>query len=1156
MHPLKDPQDLPLSHWQLIEASAGTGKTYTLTQLYTRLLIEKMLLPEDILVMTFTKDATRELKSRIQTQLLEWQAHLSQPHDETLPAPLRRALQIHPLQLLQKHLSRVITHFDQAQIFTFHGFCQRLLNQYATEAGLQHPLNIQDDHKVLKVRLIDFWWQHLNTLPKSITQFYHWHNFTAEQIESPLRDLFQNRGKLALPALSDDTLFLSTLEQWHLCYHSLRVAFYDPILLDAFHQLHVLNAFHGNRLLAAKRFTAQMQAFEAFFKPETLTQQSKWALKPTLEALSKLKEIDKLVTQKGLQHTGKDFFEALKSHLFFTHLDNFITLYQQLETAFIYHQANVCLNAFHHIHDDLRQYKLQSGQLAYDDLQVEALNLLRTQAHIRDLVQQRIHAILVDEFQDTDALQYALIQQIDPLQQKTAIFVGDPKQAIYSFRGGDIYTYLRAKNDIPSHAHYTLKTNYRSQLALIEQYNAIYQQCPLPFLDEAIHYHPIEAGLAEGHWQVQMPHQLMAPLYKHKIHVDDKTPKALLHEHLLKHTLKIVQDLTHNDITIQDKTLPNATARPIHYDDILILVRTNTQAREVYETFNQAQIPCHFQTKHSLFDSHHALYFWWWIEALNQPYQLNKLKRLTLIPYYSDTLKRTKNLLNASAQERYLQTLRHVIHLMKQHGIAHAFFYWLDNQWASYFYQNTHQEAYLHWLQLIDIACQFLPQHHYSLNAFSEWLEKQLHTETLDDNFISWQAKNTHSVRVMTVHGAKGLEAPVVICPFLHLPHNLKTQPQWQWGKQPSHGTLNLQLKQAATEAAAQTHMAEELRLQYVALTRANAQCHLLWLPESHSNGAPLTYLLADHHTLLDAEWPVLPTSTAKQTSDITIHTPEKLDQSVNYEWYYTSFSALARLSHLEDSKHDEAIEPIFGTYTPAYPRGINAGLLLHDCLEKFDFQTLQNASTEILLPQIQPLMAKYAIDTAAFPALYQLLRHTINTPLLDDCLHTIPHEHYSKEFGVLFDLQHLNTQALVRFFQQYYGYTLHIPTLHHYQQRQMVNGFIDWVGCIQNKYYIIDYKSNDLGENYSNYTPEKLNIAMQHSLYHLQYWLYLSALDRHLHYALPEYQPETHLGGVWYLFVRGLDGMSQDTGVYFQTAQAEMLQAFNACFLNQMTDN
>ncbi|MGE5255769.1 MAG: UvrD-helicase domain-containing protein, partial [Hyphomicrobiales bacterium] len=472
-----DPVHTPLEGISLIEAAAGTGKTYTIEGLYLRLVLEKQMPVEQILVVTFTRAATAELRDRIYKRLAR--ARNAFAGTPVVDDELLDHLTAHYPSRSQadRLLRQALMDFDRAAIFTIHGFCQRVLYENAFETGSAFNAELlQDQTKLLTEVVEDFWRQRVCDQPPEFLRFAQRtlsgpgalmelarKSTTAEYAVMPRQDR---------PCLQAETL-ASFRHQLDRIKSSWRDARDDVrrILTEA-----ALNGRNYGALKPGERggppprvrmVHSLIEAMDAYVSPPGPEY-------PLIAA------VEKLASSTLARHTLRGGRTPI--HPVFDSCEALLQAGRSLELEMTGHLHYLKGSLLEFSQTELERRKAEKGLVSFDDLLRRVARALNAHGghELAGAVRRRFQAALVDEFQDTDELQYVVFLQLFSSPQHLLFMIGDPKQAIYGFRGADIFSYLRAARQ--AGARFTLSRNWRSSPGLIQAINALFARSPAPFL--------------------------------------------------------------------------------------------------------------------------------------------------------------------------------------------------------------------------------------------------------------------------------------------------------------------------------------------------------------------------------------------------------------------------------------------------------------------------------------------------------------------------------------------------------------------------------------------------------------------------------------------------------------------------------------------------
>lgn len=1214
---------------RLIEASAGTGKTWTIAALYLRLVLghggahgfERPLRPAEILVMTFTRAATRELSDRIRGRLLE--AARVFRSEQALDADdefLSTLLSAYAPGLERKRaawaLANAAESMDDAAIHTIDAWCQRMLREHAFDSGSLFDEELVADEEAMRTEAAqDYWRQQCYDLDAQALAHILGVWPGVDALVADVRAL-QNQ---AVPASAG----LGTLGEVLQHALQLRQAALDRLKAGWSQRAQTMldwldgqtasknNGWDGRKLSPAnyRRWLANLD---------------KWADGREQDELPDLKSGWDRFTPEGLLEARKVDAQSLEIPPEFS---QFVVLKEALEQLPDVRVA-LRLHAAASVAQRLLQLKRQSGSFGFADM----LNRLHAALqgdkgqNLRKRILAQYPVILVDEFQDTSPLQYQIFDLIyqtnanDP--HSALLLIGDPKQSIYGFRGADIHSYL-AERRATSGRHYMLATNYRSTQDLVAVVNHWFAQAEQRQAEGAFRYRlassnplPFESVQARGrkeHLTSQDgPVPAMTLLHELALHNADTSRQRF--------AARCAEQIVHwlNDGQAGFARPPanpgaDATFTALRPADMAVLVRTGKEAAAVRRALAQRGVASvYLSDKESVFESQEAHDLLHWLRAVAQPQDMRlvraglatatlglRLDELGLLASQDEAFDERSAQLS---QLRQVWQTQGVLAMLRQslHQLG------LPVRWLASPNGERKLTNFLHLAELLQNASSSIDGE----QALIRWLTAAIDEKNASsDEQIVRLESDADLVKVITIHKSKGLEFPVVCLPFVtsFRATEKKNTAYITLANEAGQQELLLQYSDAQLARADQDRLREDLRLLYVALTRAR---HALWVGFAavkvgnsdscviHDSAAG--YLLGGSVARDATEWlaplqefatacpairlqaaaPGLGRTPLSRAPDITtLQDPPPYQADFERNWRIGSFSRLTRdllqmpqnlepseLSPLRVSRpaDDEtdldtsapASQPepqqtfIFAAPAPwhSFARGPQAGNFLHEQLEWL-------AAEHFALPGNEALAARLvrrcerAGRGAHADTVVHWLSELVQTrlPGVDAALLELDHVLPEMEFWL--PAQHMPALAIDALCREHLLPGLARPGLAQQQLHGMLMGFADLVFEHQGRFWVLDYKSNHLGEQDAAYDTQSLEHAMAAHRYDVQAALYMLALHRLLRMRLgSQYQPTEHLGGAVYLFLRGIQGPQQ--GVCWLPAPPPLLEALDAMLL------
>lgn len=1158
--------EVPLHGVRLIEASAGTGKTFTITSLYIRLVLGHdcvALSPEQILVVTFTRAATEELRDRIRKRLkTAYLALLHNDGSDDLISNIQSQL-TNKEQALQR-LKDAQQLMDLSAIYTIHGFCKRLLQQNAIESGVVDDFEfILDDSQLLTMAVRDVWrnavyplegeqldlvlenWKQPDELQKALRPFIH-----------KIVDFHVGPKPQALESAANDfhTAFARLQNQWQM---------HGEDFLNAIAQHPKANGSFTRHLDSRRTKIHQYLAHSR--------KDDDGVLKYFTSA-----ELIKSV-KKGAQAIEHPLSELI---------EGFIQRRDMYEQAKVHARHEWLITLLKQVRIRLLELKDQQRVLSPDDL-LSQLNKALDHDNGPSLLKQirlQYPVAMVDEFQDTDELQYRIFKQVyQPAennqdlqpqdgQAKLGLFmIGDPKQAIYKFRGADIFTYIQAKHHVDS--AYSLETNYRSSDAMVSAVNSIFTQHDGPFIyDKDIPFQSVAAfGKAHG---LELDHVPQAALTWQTFAAQDVGNKNQLKQLCAQGTAEQISLLL-NQAQQGSATI---ASEPLKAKDCAVLVRSANQAILIKEALAKRNIACVYVGKERIFQSEEAIAIYSLMQAIHKQSEA-QYRSAIAHPIWEFTLHDLQRFTQQeSIWERQLEQLFDAHDIWQKKGIMAMLLQWLNVQdlprkWLQADNGERRLTNILHLAELLQVAASVMQ----GMQGLLSWFIQQLNEEQADQDQQQLRLESdANLVQIITMHKSKGLEYPVVFLPFTW--DGKASRDEVFYDEQQKK--LRCDLVGDFEEQRVQEGLAEEVRLLYVALTRAVSSCYVV-LPSMQGNKAfeksfdasALKHVLFGQQTAKVTEFIAaianqpasvmqttasLPSASTRFEAKTTTHalSVRQFNQDIKQDWRMSSFSALVRNLHAPPTarfNQDDEIISVVASEADIptvfnFPRGAHAGNFLHTLFEDVDFNDSSFSALEYGIDgHIHDLLVRFAIDVKWTDFVKHWLLDMLATPLQHNglALNQLTQADKLVEMEFYFPVHSLSCEKLNALLAQYPCVDVPVHGLDFYQLKGMLKGFIDLTFCWQGQYYILDYKSNHLGDGVDCYGDINCQQAMAEHRYDVQLLLYTLALHRMLKLRIENYDYDQHIGGGYYLFLRGLNTQNKN-GQYFHKPARALIEALD----------
>ena len=1172
----------------LLEASAGTGKTYALARIFLRLVAEEGVEVGKILTVTFTTAATEELRERIRALLVEAHETLQEdPEPGEDPAFLRLRNEEEVKVSKEECIRRIklaITCFDEAIISTIHGFCSRVLSENAleTESLFEAQLDRESD-KMTMEGVREYWREHFASAPPVVAAAASTEKLKPEDLAK-----FFNK----LPSTQEYKL---GFEQEGAC---------DLVwtkLLEAFDSL--VESWNEGR-----------EEYVHF-----VTTCLKKNVKPCIHVAKHSEIIDKTLTHGEVSPTGLEVLEDMRASIFnpttedvpiprfALEADSFCEILRQFGRA-------VRVDCVHYLDGRIEKWKRERGLLSFDDLLSQTAQAVTSEgeggAALRKSLGDAFDAAMIDEFQDTDPVQFKIFRELFGKNEEHWLYlIGDPKQSIYRFRGADLEAYFNFAKKTNA-VKFSLDTNFRTVTPLVGAVNAFFSKSQNPFLHDDLPFEQVKPNL-KGSTDKEKTFQ----------EGDNFPPPFVIREMEWEGekgpTKPEIQEAIRLDMANEIHRLLKVGfigGRKIRTNDLAILVRGNFEATEVWNYFRKRGLPAVVFTDVSLFDSAEAKELLWVLEGIVDSGSERSIKRALAtgllgmtsndfqawqdqpdewagwVGYFRDCLKTwRKEGVYVALRELFRKTGAISLNLKRPDG----------------------ERRVTNFLHLAESLHQATSNNPLSPSSLVVWLRTRMDdSEDAADEYQLRLESESDAISILTVHKSKGLEYPVVFLPSLTMTAGAHAK---DFTYHADDGTLVVELKEVATDLSKEKGKLEDgqedARVLYVGLTRAASRCYLYQAPvplsederppaqtrimrswvaslEKEDDGentgertsgeiGEIVPRWIDTHDLSDqVEYRSFSPEQAEVDEQILGDADEdagsedlesakwKANRGMPMGSIVSSFSGLVEQvdfdgrdldaepeseERLEKSSVDESLPAIF-----EFDAGAHAGTFMHDVFEHLEF-TDPTSWDEFIKKKLSDHNYEPKDWTGTIRGMVEQVMGTELEPGL--VLQSLERKDRMEEMEFYFPVHPgflpelasaLPEGCLLRRYLEGVGKS----EKHRISSDGYLKGLVDLIFRADGKHYVLDWKSNKLNGRPNGFGQAQIEREMLDHHYVLQYHLYVVATHRFLQSRLSDYSYEEHFGGVYYLFTRGMQIGSQ-SGIFRDRPDISVIEALDQ-FLGQ----
>lgn len=1151
----------------LIEASAGTGKTFTIILLYLRLLLGigsnnclKKIFLSQILVVTFTNAAKEELCTRIKKSI-----------QNLYLACIEKKTTDHCSKLLLKEITNIdeaILILEKAQenindisIYTIHGFCKTILQSHTFDlnSNFENKITENEDHLYLQATE-DFWRNYFYHLPENIIKIIIQDYDSPKSLFKKIKPLLRIKSIVFEPKFKKNETIIT---------------FHNKMIKEIINFKKIW--LNNNKFIFQKiqDLNINKKKYSKINVARWIKNISEWA-----QSITENYNIPKVLKYFSEENIKKNMSnDTYLNSIIFAETEKIINKKFSLKNIIIFH-------AIRDINKLLIKEKNKHSLLGFQDLLNTLLKNIKKDKNLKKIIIKKYPVAFIDEFQDTDINQYEIFNHIYNKENKqTVLFlIGDPKQAIYNFRGADIFSYLYVKSKIKN--RFYLDINWRSSEDICKSINLLFQNHKNPFVFKNISYLPISSSIENC-----------------KMNFTIKGSSQVAMEFFLenKKIVKIdeyqnwIADQCANQISYwlyyaekKEAVITTKTGKKIlQLNDIAILVRNQREADIIQIALKNKNISSIYSSdKKNIFQTFEAQELLWILQSILNPTDEILLKQSMSTHIFEQLQSKVKH---ESRKKSYflIERLYQYNKIWKKVGIFYMIkFIILEYQknFNSLKIEIDYQKNinFLHIAELLQKKSQFF----YKKNALIRWFEKKILQKNafLHDECIR-NLNEEKSIKIITIHKSKGLEYPIVWIPFSIDFHESKTP---IYHNQKNFKTIfNTNSINKHMALSDKERLAEDVRFLYVAITRSIVHCSIGIAClikttkkrinfDSHIHKSALGYIVQDGLSMNYEE--LLKKINTFNNNYIEIYKEKEkkrlyknkktiyfvlknntLKRTITQNYTMTSFTKLQKESSLklnlqkklliEDLLDIEKIKKNKKLTIHNFPKGKNTGLLIHNILKNLNFFNQQDNSW------FADILKKYQFTKKWNNILITWIHDIIHTPLnqKDIFLSKLDKTKYIKEFEFFLPIKgKLYSSQINKITQSFDSISTISPNINFNPVTGIIKGFIDLVFFWKNKYYILEYKSNWLGKDNSFYCDKYIKKEMIKHRYDLQYQIYTIAIHTYLTNKIKKYNYKDNFGGVFYMFLRAQEKHQQNNGIFHCIPEYSLINKLIALFSNE----
>ncbi|QCI24498.1 exodeoxyribonuclease V subunit beta [Buchnera aphidicola (Muscaphis stroyani)] len=1158
---------ISLNGLKWIEASAGTGKTFTIVLLYLRLLLGvgnqnnciKKLSVHEILVVTFTKKSKEELYIRIKKNIENlYLACISKTSKYNY---LNEFLEkIENLKEAMYLLKKAKNEINTASIYTIHGFFQQILQ-----------LNKLDFHSVFQKKIIeneddlylqateDFWRFFFYSLPKDIVKIVHQEYKNPEYLLSVVKPFL----KLYSINFTEKFKKNETLTMYH------KKNIYRINILKIIWINNIKSILKKIKYLTINKRTYSESNVNRWMK--TITE---WAILKTknYNIPIPLKYFTKSVIKKYSNNKNND------QYLIFENIEFLLRTDISLKKIILF-------LAIKNIPKFLQKEKKRQSIISFNDLLKLFLKNVKEKKTFRKLIRTKYPAVFIDEFQDTDIQQYKIFDLIYKNSTKTILFlIGDPKQAIYSFRGADIFSYLYARSKIQT--QYYLNINWRSSLDIIKGINFLFSQNQYPFLLKSIKYTPVVHAFQNLKMNFTIkgePQTAIHFFYNEEKEMSINEYRQWISKQCAKEICYWLNKANKGDALINVKNQETV----LQSNDIAVLVRNKKEACMIQRELKNVGITSIYSSdENNIFKSSDSIELLWILKSIIEPTNEMFLKQSISTHIFKNLLLKTEKKSNKESLYFIIEKLYEYYNIWEEIGIFNMIKKIILEYQINHDEMNINSDSQknINFLHLGELLQEKSYLYHKKLSLIRWFQNKILEKKNQTNQDQIRIIDHSNIVKIVTIHKSKGLEYPIVWIPFMMDYHPSKTA---IYHHEKNFKILfDLNQEKRNLKKSEKERIAEDLRFLYVALTRSILHCSigvaLIRKKKKKQNvkkfmlRSALEYIINYQNIEYQKTWNDKLNQFKKhsfikiknikknyilieQKKEIyLIQKPEETHEKTKKIWNVTSYTKLYKenLFFLKNKNpfFEEKLlvcdksKNVRNYTTHNFPKGKKVGLLIHDILKNLDF------IKEINSQWISHKLENYNISQKWNKMLISWIENIISYPLNNQkiFLSNLKKENYIKELKFFLPIKNILKSSKLNKIMKSLDPISHLaPNLKFDSITGFMTGSIDLIFLWNKKYYIIDYKTNWLGKNNNFYSETYMKKEIIKHRYDLQYQIYTVVMHQYLTKKDKKYNYKSNFGGIFYFFLRSVNAENKKNGIFYIYPDYSLIKQLKILFSN-----